>query len=209
MSLLFGDTAQNAIGFVSGGVLTTTTTLIDAGGAATYTPTETFNGGDEEVGSDDYTTPPNTLWGGRAIDADGTYTPTTTGTLLNNTTFSGPGNWVLSRNSAGGADDGKWELKYSGAVYYQTTNAVSGLPTTIPLDTDFVGTGEEATLTTTGFAGAQSTSNVQLARGRSTAKRSRTRASDIFVKIGANSRAWALEDVSVDVEDGGPVRSVS
>ena len=206
MSLLFGDTAQNAIGFVSGGALTTTTTLIDAGGAATYTPTETFDGGDENGGSDTYTA---TLWGGRAIDADGTYTPTTTGTLLNNTTFSGPGNWTLSRNSGGGSDDGKWELKYSGAVYYQTTNAVSGLPTTIPLDTDFVGTGEEATLVTTGFAGAQSTSNVQLARGRSTAKRSRTRASDIFVKIGANSRAWALEDVSVDVEDGGPVRSVS
>lgn len=206
MSLLFGDTAQNAIGFVSGGALTTTTTLIDAGGAATYTPTETFDGGDENGGSDTYTA---TLWGGRAIDADGTYTPTTTGTLLNNTTFSGPGNWTLSRNSGGGSDDGKWELKYSGAVYYQTTNAVSGLPTTIPLDTDFVGTGEEASLTTTGFAGAQSTSNVQLARGRSTAKRSRTRASDIFVKIGANSRAWALEDVSVDVEDGGPVRSVS
>jgi hypothetical protein len=205
MSLLFGDTAQNAIGFVSGGALTTTTTLIDAGGAATYTPSDTYDGGDES-GSITFTA---TLWGGRAIDADGTYSPSTTGTLLNNTTFSGPGNWTLSRNSGGGADDGKWELKYSGAVYYQTTNAVSGLPTTIPLDTDFVGTGEEATLVTTGFAGAQSTSNVQLARGRSTAKRSRTRASDIFVKIGANSRAWALEDVSVDVEDGGPVRSVS
>ena len=205
MSLLFGDTAQNAIGFVSGGALTTTTTLIDAGGAASYSPTDTYDGGDES-GSITFTA---TLWGGRAIDADGTYSPTTTGTLLNNTTFSGPGNWVLSRNSAGGADDGKWELKYSSAVYYQTTNVVSGLPTTIPLDTDFVGTGEEATLVTTGFAGAQSTSNVQLARGRSTAKRSRTRASDIFVKIGANSRAWALEDVSVDVEDGGPVRSVT
>jgi hypothetical protein len=206
MSLLFGDTAQNAIGFVSGGALTTTNTLVDAGGAASYSPTATYDGGDENGGSDTYTA---TLWGGRAIDADGTYTPTTTGTLLNNTTFSGPGNWVLSRNSAGGADDGKWELKYSSVVYYQTTNAVSGLPTTIPLDTDFVPTSEEASLVTTGFAGAQSTSNVQLARGRSTAKRSRTRASDIFVKIGANSRAWALEDVSVDVEDGGPVRSVS
>jgi len=205
MSLLFGDTAQNAIGFVSGGALTTTTTLIDAGGAATYTPSDTYDGGDES-GSITFTA---TLWGGRAIDADGIYSPSTTGTLLNNTTFSGPGNWTLSRNSGGGADDGKWELKYSGDVYYQTTNAVSGLPTTIPLDTDFVGTGEKATLTTTGFADAQSTSNVQLARGRSTAKRSRTRASDIFVKIGANSRAWALEDVSVDVEDGGPVRSVS
>jgi len=217
MSLLFGDTAQSAIGFVSGGSLTTTNTVIDGGDQSTSITFDTallgvnpLDGGDVgESSGDEDSDYAAILWGGLAFDADGTYTPNTTGTLLNNTVFSGPSNWTLSRTTAG-----KWQLKNGGVAYYETENVVSGLPTTIRLNQDSTlpylpATGEEATLVTTGFAGAQSTSNVQLARGRSTAKRSRTRASDIFVKIGANSRAWALEDVSVDVEDGGPVRSVS
>ena len=216
MSLLFGDTAQNAIGFTSGGNLTTTNTVIDGGTSATsgfdtaLLGVNPLDGGDvgESTGDQDsdYTA---ILWGGLAFDADGTYVPNTTGTLLNNTVFSGPSNWTLTRTTAG-----KWQLKNGGVAYYETENVVSGLPTTIRLNQDSTppylpATGHVGTLVTTGFAEAQSTSNVQLARGRSTAKRSRTRASDIFVKIGANSRAWALEDVSVDVEDGGPVRSVS
>jgi len=212
MSLLFGDTAQSAIGFVSGGLLSTTNTVIDGGTSEAsgfddvLLGVNPLDGGDEDSGSDTYTA---ILWGGLAADPDGTYTPTTTGTLLNNTVFSGPSDWTLSRTT-----DGKWQLKYDGVAYYETENVVSGLPTTIRLNQDATppylpAEGEEATLVTSGFAGAQSTPNVQLARGRSTAKRSRTRASDIFVKIGANSRAWALEDVSVDVEDGGPVRSVT
>ena len=224
MSLLFGDTAQNAIGFVSGGALTTTNTLVDGGdhaGSVTFdtailgiNPVDGGDIGNESGGGSsagDYTA---ILWGGLAQDPDGNYTPSTTGTLLNNTTFSGPGDWTLSRAQSG-THENKWQLIIDSVPYYQTTNEVSGLPTTIQLNQTnnplpyLPATGQEATLVTTGFAGAQSTSNVQLARGRSTAKRSRTRASDIFVKIGANSRAWALEDVSVDVEDGGPVRSVS
>jgi len=217
MSLLFGDTAQNAIGFISGGVLTTTNTVIDGGDQSTSITFDTallgvnpLDGGDvgESTGDQDsdYSA---ILWGGLAFDPDGTYTPNTTGTLLNNTVFSGPGNWTLSRTTAG-----KWQLKNGGVAYYETANVVSGLPTTIRLNQDSTppylpATGQEATLVNSGFGAAQATPNVQLARGRSTAKRSRTRASDIFVKIGANSRAWALEDVSVDVEDGGPVRSVT
>jgi hypothetical protein len=168
------------------------------------------DGGDENSGSDTYTAG---LWGGLAFPADGVYTPQTTETLWNNTIFAGPGGWTLSRNS-----DGKWELKESNIAYYQTTSAVSGFPTTIQLNASDAGAGnrpppyippdEFATLTNSGFGVGNQTENVLLSRGRSTAKRSRIRASDVFVNIGANSRAWALEDISVDVDDGGPFRSV-
>ena len=217
MSLMHGSSAQAAIGFVSGIEVTTTTTTIDGGdeqsGSDTYETTTlgvAADGGDEAGGSDTYTAG---LWGGLPFPADGVYTPQTTGTLLNNTIFAGPGSWTLKRNT-----DGKWELIESTIAYYQTTSAVSGFPTTIQLNASDAGAGnrpppyipdiELATLSSSGFGVGQQTDNVLLSRGRSTAKRSRIRASDIFVNIGAKERAWALEDISVDVEDGGPFRSV-
>jgi hypothetical protein len=202
MSILHGDTAQEAVGFGSDITVTETLTIVDANAASGTN----FDGGDESA-SPTYTA---TLWGGLGKPIAGTYTPNATNTLLIDTTFSGPGSWTFSRNS-----DGKWEFKDSGVVYYQTTNAISGLPETVPIrtgtgDTDsFVPTTDQASLASTGFGSGTETSTIQLARGRSSAKRQRIRTSDFFVKIGANSRAWALEDVSVDVEDGGPVRSVS
>ena len=217
LSILSGTSAQAAIGFISGAEITTTTTLIDGGdeenGSETYETTTlgvAADGGDETGGSETYTAG---LWGGLAFRADGMYTPQTTETLLNNTVFAGPGGWTLSRNS-----DGKWELKESNIAYYQTTSTVSGFPTTIQLNASDAGAGnrpppyippdEFATLTNSGFGIGDSTENVLLSRGRSTAKRTRIRASDVFINIGANSRAWALEDISVDVDDGGPFRSV-
>tara|TARA_R100001440_G_scaffold23173_5_gene37716 strand:- start:10301 stop:12763 length:2463 start_codon:yes stop_codon:yes gene_type:complete len=209
LSILTGDTAQEAIGFASGFTLATTNVNVDGGDEAGGTDAQdtsllgvACDGGDEAGGTDAQSD--GTVFGGVAGEPDGQYTPQSTGTLINDTVFAGPGGYTVSRNT-----DGKWEIKEGGVVYFQTSTLVSGTPTTIQYLSGLLPTSVVATITGSQFRDAQATSNVLLSRGRSTAKRTRIRASDVFIKIGATSRAWALEDLSVDVEDGGPVRSVS
>jgi len=209
LSILSGDTAQQAVGFQSGFNLSTTDVSVDGGDEAGGTDTQdtsllgvACDGGDEAGGTDAQSD--GTVFGGVAGEPDGQYVPQTTGTLINDTVFAGPGGYTVSRNALK-----KWEIKEGGIVYFQTSNEVSGTPTTIQYASGLLPATVVATLEDSQFADAQATPNVLLSRGRSTAKRTRIRASDVFVKIGAASRAWALEDLSVDVEDGGPVRSVS
>ena len=209
LSILSGNTAQEAIGFASGFTVATTSVSVDGGDEAGGTDAQdtsllgvACDGGDEAGGTDAQSD--GTVFGGVAGEPDGEYTPQSTGTLINDTVFAGPGGYTVSRNA-----DGKWEIKEGGVVYFQTSTLVSGTPTTIQYLSGLLPTSVVATLTGSQFGEAQASSNVLLSRGRSTAKRTRIRASDVFIKIGAASRAWALEDLSVDVEDGGPVRSVS
>lgn len=209
LSILSGDTAQEAIGFASGFTLATTDVSIDGGDEAGGTDAQdtsllgvACDGGDEAGGTDAQSD--GTVFGGVAGEPDGQYTPQSTGTLINDTIFAGPGGYTVSRNA-----NGQWEIKEGGVVYFRTSTLVSGTPSTIQYLSGLLPTSVVATITGSQFRDAQATPNVLLSRGRSTAKRTRIRASDVFVKIGAASRAWALEDLSVDVEDGGPVRSVS
>ena len=207
LSILSGDTAQEAIGFASGFTVATTSVNVDGGDqAGTVSQSTSLLGVACDGGNQASTVDQSdgTVFGGVAGEPDGAYTPQSTGTLINDTVFAGPGGYTVSRNT-----DGKWEIKEGGVVYYQTSASVAGTPTTIQYASGLLPTSVVATVTGSQFGDAQSTSNVLLSRGRSTAKRTRIRASDVFVKIGAASRAWALEDLSVDVEDGGPVRSVS
>ena len=207
LSILSGDTAQEAIGFASGFTVATTDVSIDGGDqSGTFSQNTSLLGVACDGGNQDSAVDQSdgTVFGGVAGEPDGQYTPQSTGTLINDTIFAGPGGYTVSRNAAG-----KWEIKEGGVVFYQTSTLVSGTPSTIQYASGLLPTSVVATITGSQFGDAQATSNVLLSRGRSTAKRTRIRASDVFIKIGAASRAWALEDLSVDVEDGGPVRSVS
>tara|TARA_A200000113_G_scaffold116056_2_gene104174 strand:- start:19016 stop:21424 length:2409 start_codon:yes stop_codon:yes gene_type:complete len=159
------------------------------------------------------------LWGGYAANpgSDSAWTITATDELINDSSWSGPDFWLLERSSAA-LTDGKWQVIWTdpnddhdpNRVYYQTSNAVDGLPSSIQLAPEFVGSGLVSFITVGGgqFADRVESSRTVLERGRSNAKRVRIRDSDIFINIEANGRSWALEDISVDVEDGGPFRSV-
>ena len=129
--------------------------------------------------------------------------------------FSGPGLWTFSRNN-----DGKWEFKHGSDFYltttsnlnwFITTNAVDGLPEEVDINTLLFGrqTDHQARISDANFVDRSLSEKRALARGRDSANRFRVRASDIFVAISALGRSFAIEDISVDVEDGGPFRSSS
>ena len=155
------------------------------------------------------------LWGGFANPVTGTFTPATGDTILNDTTFSGPGQWTFSR-----ATTGKWQFKHGTDFYlttssnldwFETTNAVDGLPEEVDLNTLLFGseTDNQVRIAESNFVDRTISEKRALARGRDSANRFRIRASDIFLSITADGRSFALEDLSVDIEDGGPFRSSS
>ena len=136
----------------------------------------------------------------------GTYTPATGDTILNDTTFSGPGQWTFSR-----ATTGKWQFKHGTDFYlttssnldwFETTNAVDGLPEEVDLNTLLFGseTDNQVRLSEANFVDRTISEKRALARGRDSANRFRIRASDIFLSITADGRSFALEDLSVDIE---------
>tara|TARA_X000000950_G_C13901850_1_gene655210 strand:- start:60 stop:2396 length:2337 start_codon:yes stop_codon:yes gene_type:complete len=212
LEVLHGDTAQEAVGYITGfKVVKSNSVTLDAKTDSAFEGVSTIDGG-----SDAAPTTSGTkifLWGGFAESVDGTYTPATGDTLLNDTTFTGPGLWVFKRNS-----DGKWEFTHGDALYgvqaadsdwYITTSAVDGLPTTVDINTKLFGSTSnvEATLSSTSFPTRTVSDKKALSRGRDSANRYRIRASDLFLSINGVGRSFAIEDISVDVEDGGPFRS--
>lgn len=214
LEVVSGQTAQEAVGTAAGFTMTNeNAAVLDAQTASAFEGSTTIDGGDKDdnptSGNEKY------LWGGFANSIAGTYTPATGDTVLNETTFSGPGSWTFSRNS-----DGKWILKHgtdffgissSNLNWYITTNAVAGLPEEIDINTLLFGrqSDDQGRLATSNFAERLVSEKRALARGRDSANRFRIRASDLFVSISALGRSFAIEDISVDVEDGGPFRSVT
>ena len=214
LEVVSGETAQEAVGTAAGFTMSNeNAAVLDAQTASAFEGSTTINGGDKDdnptSGNEKY------LWGGFANSIAGTYTPATGDTVLNETTFSGPGLWTFSRNS-----DGKWILKHgtdffgissSNLNWYITTNAVAGLPEEVDINTLLFGrqSNDQGRLATSNFAERLVSEKRALARGRDSANRFRIRASDLFVSISALGRSFAIEDISVDVEDGGPFRSVT
>jgi hypothetical protein len=217
LEVINGDTAQEAVGTVSGfTVVEENIPVLDCQTLSSFETIDSesvIDGGDKDANPTSGTE--KILWGGFANSIAGTYTPATGNTILNDTTFSGPGSWTFSRNS-----NGKWEFKHGTDFYlattsnldwFVTTNAVDGLPEEVDLNTLMFGrqTDNQARLSLSNFVNRNASEKRALARGRDSANRFRIRASDIFVSISALGRSFAIEDISVDVEDGGPFRSSS
>ena len=216
LQILSAQTGQEAVGFATDVKFLSQPTVLDGGSGNSPTQSTTFTGGAANTANNGYDA---ILWAGMASDYAGSYTPTSTSELLIDTTFIGPGGWKFKRNT-----NGRWELLHPDVLtpateipYYRTTNVISGLPQQVELNvlgdiatrTKYTPASDVARSTTAGFANSNVTAAVLLSRGRSTAKRVRIRDSDIYLNIGANSRAWTLEDLSVDIEDGGPFRSMT
>ena len=228
-TLVTGETAQRALGFEGNLSIQDVVNLLDGGnatellnnGAGGPAAAVQFDGTTLDGGTLDgtyHTAGSGTkvfLFGGYATNpgSDSSWAITATDELINDSSWSGPSFWLLDRSSAG-----KWQITWTDAndefvpnrVYYETENAVDGLPASIPLKDEFVGSGLADSIAVEGgqFLDRTESDKTVLERGRSNAKRVRIRASDIFINIEADGRSWALEDISVDVEDGGPFRSV-
>ena len=139
----------------------------------------------------------------------GAYSPV--GTYLQLTTDAapviyGPGSWLIYYDES----TTKWKASYDGVVLFES-EAVSQLPTSIS-DIDLPSGTLTSSLITTGGVGGDAadpllTSN--LTASRNNAIRTRLRGPDFFFQISASGRAWALEDISVDVVPGGPFRKVN
>ena len=216
LELISGETAQEAVGTVAGLTVTEENIpVLDCQTLSSFEGVSTIDGGDKNANSPSSSDTEEILWGGFANGLTGTYTPSTGDTILNDTVFSGPGLWTFSRNN-----DGKWEFKHGSDFYltttsnlnwFITTNAVDGLPEEVDINTLLFGrqTDHQARISDANFVDRSLSEKRALARGRDSANRFRVRASDIFVAISALGRSFAIEDISVDVEDGGPFRSSS
>jgi len=217
LEVIFADTAQQAVGTAAGFIMVNeNAAVLDAQNMSSFETIDSesaIDGGNKDdnptSGNEKY------LWGGFANSIAGTYTPATGDTVLNETTFSGPGTWTFSRNS-----EGKWILKHgtdffgidsSNLNWYITTNPVAGSPEEIDINTLFFGrqSDDQGRLSLPNFRDRLVSEKRALARGRDSANRFRIRASDLFVSVSALGRSFAIEDISVDVEDGGPFRSVT
>ena len=214
LEVIQGETAQQAVGTVAGFVATEENApVLDAKTASAFEGATTIDGGSDAANPTSGTKV--VLWGGFANSVTGTYTPATGDTLLNDTTFSGPGQWTFSRDTTG-----KWQFKHGTDFYlttssnldwFETSNAVDGLPEEVDLNTLLFGseTDNQVRISEANFVDRTISEKRALARGRDSANRFRIRASDIFLSITADGRSFALEDLSVDIEDGGPFRSSS
>ena len=213
LEVIQGETAQQAVGTVAGFTATEENVpVLDCNvSGTTFESVGPIDGGSDAANPTSGTK--KVLWGGFANPVTGTYTPATGDTLLNDTTFSGPGQWTFSR-----ATTGKWQFKHGTDFYlttssnldwFETSNAVDGLPEEVDLNTLLFGseTDNQVRLTEANFVDRTISEKRALARGRDSANRFRIRASDIFLSITADGRSFALEDLSVDIEDGGPFRS--
>ncbi len=215
LEVIQGETAQQAVGTVAG--FTTTEEnipVLDCNvSGTTFESVGPIDGGSDAANPTSGTK--KVLWGGFANPVTGTFTPATGDTILNDTTFSGPGQWTFSRTTTG-----KWQFKHGTDFYlttssnldwFETSNAVDGLPEEVDLNTLLFGseTDNQVRLSEANFVDRTISEKRALARGRDSANRFRIRASDIFLSITADGRSFAIEDISVDVEDGGPFRSSS
>ena len=216
LEVIQGESAQEAVGTVAGFTATEENVpVLDAKTASAFEGASTIDGGSSAVNSPSSSDTEEILWGGFANPVTGTYTPSTGDTIVNDTTFSGPGQWTFSRSS-----EGKWQFKHGTDFYlttssnldwFETTNAVDGLPEEVDINTFMFGrqTDHQVRLSESNFEDRAISEKRPLARGRDSANRFRIRASDIFLSITADGRSFAIEDISVDVEDGGPFRSSS
>ena len=215
LEVIQGESAQEAVGTVAGFTATEENVpVLDCNASGTtFESVGPINGGDSSANPTSGNE--KILWGGFASPVTGTYTPSTGDTIVNDTTFSGPGQWTFSRSSAG-----KWQFKHGTDFYlttssnldwFETTNAVDGLPEEVDINTLMFGrqTDHQVRLSESNFEDRAISEKRPLARGRDSANRFRIRASDIFLSITADGRSFAIEDISVDVEDGGPFRSSS
>ena len=217
LEVIQGETAQEAVGTVAG--FTTTeenVPVLDCNASgSTFESVGPIVGGTSAANSPSSSDTEEILWGGFANPVTGTYTPATGNTLLNETTFSGPGQWTFSRTTTG-----KWQFKHGTDFYlttssnldwFETSSAVDGLPEEVDINTLMFGriTDHKVRLSESNFEDRAISEKRALARGRDSANRFRIRASDIFLSITADGRSFAIEDISVDVEDGGPFRSSS
>jgi hypothetical protein len=215
LEVIQGETAQQAVGTVAGFTATEENVpVLDCNvSGTTFESVGPIDGGSDAANPTSGTK--KVLWGGFANPVTGTYTPATGDTILNDTTFSGPGQWTFSR-----ATTGKWQFKHGTDFYlttssnldwFETSNAVDGLPEEVDLNTLLFGseTDNQVRLSEANFVDRTISEKRALARGRDSANRFRIRASDIFLSITADGRSFALEDLSVDIEDGGPFRSSS
>ena len=114
---------------------------------------------------------------------------------------------------------GKWQFKHGQTSTSQPPATLTGLRhqtrltgcRKVDLNTLMFGseTDNQVRLSEANFVDRTISEKRALARGRDSANRFRIRASDIFLSITADGRSFALEDLSVDIEDGGPFRSSS
>ena len=158
---------------------------------------------DDEM-SDDTTTVK--LRGGYAASPTGTYLRQTDDTAL---TFFGPDNWVLFQENTE-----VWvvrNLDDTGAIFQK--NNYNSLPGKI-YDADFLAVDPPTNVSFLSLAGsidtdpAEPISTHNLRTGLNNSLRMRIRETDLYFQISSTGRSWAIEDISVDIEPGGPVRTV-
>jgi hypothetical protein len=192
-NILSTNTANNGAG-------QTDATFIDLPGASA---------GDDEVNignnlASDTTTVK--LRGGYAASPAGTYLRQTDDTAL---TFFGPDNWVLFQENTE-----VWvvrNLDDTGAIFQK--NDYNSLPGEI-YDADFLAVDPPTNVSSLSLAGSIDTdpavpiSTHNLRTGLNNSLRMRIRQTDLYFQISSTGRSWAIEDISVDIEPGGPVRTV-
>ena len=158
---------------------------------------------DDEM-SDDTTTVK--LRGGYAASPAGTYLRQTDDAAL---TFFGPDNWVLFQENTE-----VWvvrNLDDTGAIFQK--NNYNSLPGKI-YDADFLAVDPPTNVSFLSLAGsidtdpAEPISTHNLRTGLNNSLRMRIRETDLYFQISSTGRSWAIEDISVDIEPGGPVRTV-
>ena len=192
-NILSTNTSNNGAG-------QTDTTFIDLPGASA---------GDDEVNIGDNLAGDTTtvkLRGGYAASPAGTYLRQTDDAAL---TFYGPDNWVLFQENTE-----VWvvrNLDDTGAIFQK--NNYNSLPGKI-YDADFLAVDPPTNVSFLSLAGsidtdpAEPISTHNLRTGLNNSLRMRIRETDLYFQISSTGRSWAIEDISVDIEPGGPVRTV-
>ena len=164
----------------------------------------------DDGGADDTTS--TILEGGRATDPSGLYLRQTDDEAL---MFMGPGPYVLMRDG-----DDTWKHYDSEAL--PATLFANKLSVSLPdkiYDKDYQdGDGNNLShpenISYLGLEGsitldpASPIATFSLQTGINNAFRTRIRSTDLYFQVSSTGRAWAIEDISVDIEPGGPVRTV-
>ncbi len=206
LTVVRGASAQEAIGTSSDVIVTYGLELRfnpadDDNDAATTVWDTTVSGGTAGTPATDRAI------GGFAPLPTGRYSPTDTAVPGTDQSYAGPGPYSLTYDSSG-AD---WEIKGPGddgvsqIVFYEQVEGSrnpAGEYEAVPGFTAQASVLAESAL----YTGRQVAIERPLRRGINESIRMRVRAPDIYLGIDAVGRTWAIEDISILVQDGGPHR---